>query len=61
MVSTSNYIGAYPLEKMLQYNRYLLHDTTEQNKKDKAGTEQALLEMLRNMSTEERESLMSKL
>jgi len=47
---TSNYIGAYPLEKMLQYNHYLLHDATEQNRKDKAGTEQALLEMLRNMN-----------
>jgi len=58
---TSNYIGAYPLEKMLQYNHYLLHDTTEPNRKDKVGTEQALLEMLRNMSSEERESLMSKL
>ncbi len=23
---TSNYIGAYPLEKMLEYNSYLLND-----------------------------------
>ena len=49
---TSNYIGAYPLEKMLEYNYYLLNvDKSEDNKA-------ALLDMLKNMSAEERAELM---
>lgn len=54
---TSNYIGAYPLEKMLEYNHYLLNEkpkgiTTHIDKK-------ALLEMLKGLSKEERMELMA--
>lgn len=56
---TSNYIGAYPLEKMLEYNHYLL------NEKLKGRTsvvdKKALLEVLKGLSEEERMELMSKL
>ena len=56
---TSNYIGAYPLEKMLEYNHYLL------NEKSKESTpvvdKKALLEMLKGLSEEERMELISKL
>lgn len=57
---TSNYIGAYPLEKMLEYNWYLLHDKSEkdlQSPKDK----QSLLALLKNMSEDERHALMAAL
>ena len=58
---TSKYIGAYPLKKMLEYNSYLLKviDDEEENKEENA-TEQKdkLLEMLKNMSEEERAALM---
>ena len=54
---TSNYIGAYPLEKMLEYNHYLL------NEKPKNITahvdKKALLEMLKGLSKEERMDLMA--
>ena len=54
---TSNYIGAYPLEKMLEYNHYLLNEkpkdiTTHVDNK-------ALLEMLKGLSKEERMELMA--
>jgi site-specific recombinase XerD len=52
---TSNYIGAYPLEKMLEYNSYLLNDDKPAYGKD------ALLNLLRDMSEEERKSLMQEL
>ena len=51
---TSNYIGAYPLEKMLEYNWYLLND------KKKDGKE-ALLALLKNMTDEERMQLLASL
>jgi len=54
---TSNYIGAYPLEKMLEYNHYLL------NEKPKGITplvdKKALLDMLKGLSEEERMELMA--
>ena len=54
---TSNYIGAYPLEKMLEYNHYLL------NEKPKGipplVDKKALLEMLKGLSEEERMELMA--
>ena len=46
---TSNYIGAYPLAKMLEYNYYLLND------------KKALLEMLKGLSEEERMELIANL
>ena len=51
---TSNYIGAYPLEKMLEYNSYLLNDKP-------AFGKEALLNLLRDMSEEERRSIMQDL
>lgn len=51
---TSNYIGAYPLEKMLEYNRYLLNDKKQDGK-------EALLDLLKNMSDEERKQLLASL
>lgn len=52
---TSNYIGAYPLEKMLEYNGYLLNEPKYVD--DKA----ALINLLKNMSAEEREALMNEI
>lgn len=49
---TSNYIGTYPLEKMLEYNAYLL----KENKPTDSKAE--LIELLRNMSAKERKALM---
>ena len=54
---TSKYIGAYPLKKMLEYNAYLLNEIEEgDNKEIKKGE---LLELLKNMSEEERAALMA--
>ena len=49
---TSNYIGTYPLEKMLEYNTYLLKESKPTDSKAE------LLELLRNMSAKERKALM---
>ena len=49
---TSNYIGTYPLEKMLEYNTYLL----KENKS--TGSKAENLELLRSMSAKERKALM---
>jgi len=52
---TSRYIGEYPYEKMLTYNRYLLHE----NEKDDFDVEDLkLLEVLKGLSKEEREKLL---
>lgn len=56
---TSNYIGAYPLEKMLEYNWYLLHEKKEKSS-DKLD-KQAVLELLKSMSEEERKELLATL
>lgn len=53
---TSNYIGAYPLVKMLEYNHYLLNEkqraiTLDENKS-------ALLEALKELSEEDRKALL---
>jgi len=50
---TSNYIGAYPLEKMLQYNKYLLNEAVDTNMARNNGD--ALFDMLKNMSKEDKE------
>ena len=50
---TSNYIGTYPLAKMLEYNSYLL------NEKGPANDKEALLKLLKGMSEEERATLMA--
>lgn len=50
---TSNYIGTYPLAKMLEYNSYLL------NEKGPANDKEALLKLLKGMSEEERAALMA--
>lgn len=57
---TSNYIGAYPLEKMLEYNWYLLHEKSEQETAAN-NNKQAVIEMLKNMSEEERKELLESL
>ena len=49
---TSNYIGTYPLEKMLKYNAYLLKESKP------ADNKAELLELLRSMSAKERKALM---
>ena len=49
---TSNYIGAYPLEKMLEYNSYLLKESKP------ADNKSTLLEILKGLSEEERAELM---
>ena len=54
---TSNYIGSYPLEKMLEYNWYLLHDKEEKSQPQSVD-KQALLELLKSMSVEERKALL---
>ena len=51
---TSNYIGAYPLEKMLEYNWYLLNDKKQDDK-------EALIVLLKNMTVEERKQLLASL
>lgn len=55
---TSNYIGAYPLEKMLEYNHYLLNEKPKSTATfvDKKA---ALLGMLKDMSEEERKELIA--
>lgn len=55
---TSNYIGAYPLEKMLEYNHYLLNEKP-QSATSLVDKKTALLEMLKGMSEEERMELMA--
>lgn len=55
---TSNYIGAYPLEKMLEYNWYLLHEKKETEAKVQ---KESLIELLKNMSEEERKSILASL
>jgi hypothetical protein len=54
---TSNYIGAYPLDKMLEYNWYLLNE----ERKNKATDKQMVLELLKNMSEKDRKELLASL
>lgn len=57
---TSNYIGAYPLEKMQEYNTYLLHEPSSKddlNRKD----QNSLIEMLKGLSDEEKKAIVSAL
>ena len=54
---TSNYIGAYPLEKMLEYNWFLLNDAKRNSNHD--TDKQALLALLKNMTETEREELLA--
>ena len=56
---TSNYIGAYPLEKMLEYNWYLLNDKRRIG--GKTTDKQTILELLKTMSNEERKELLASL
>lgn len=53
---TSNYIGAYPLAKMLEYNYYLLNEKPKETAP--VVDKKALLEMLKGLSEEERMELM---
>ena len=52
---TSNYIGAYPLEKMLQYNKYLLNEVVDTDANTTKNSGDTLFEMLKNMSKEDKE------
>ena len=54
---TSNYIGAYPLAKMLEYNHYLLNEKPKEVAP--IVDKKALLEMLKGLSEEERMELMA--
>ena len=54
---TSNYIGAYPLKKMLEFNWYLLHDASE--RANPHADKQELISILKNMSEEERKELLA--
>ena len=58
---TSKYIGAYPLKKMLEYNAYLLNEIEEGDNKEINATDKKgeLLELLKNMSEEERAAPMA--
>lgn len=56
---TSNYLGAYPMDKMLEYNWYLLDD--ERNAGNKVTDKQTIIELLKNMSEEERKELLASL
>ena len=54
---TSNYIGAYPLKKMLEFNWYLLHDASEST--NPHADKQELISILKSMSEEERRELLA--
>lgn len=55
---TSNYIGIYPLEKMLEYNSYLLNEDKSGDNKP-LDSKAALLSLLKGMTAEERAALMA--
>ena len=57
---TSNYIGAYPLAKMLEYNHYLLNSKPPKAKSKKADNKQ-LIEMLMGLSEEEKKAIVAAL
>ena len=57
---TSNYIGAYPLEKMLEYNTYLLHEPSSKDEL-KRKDQNSLIEMLKGLSDEEKKAIVSAL
>lgn len=54
---TSNYIGAYPLEKMVEYNWYLLNEREKSSQQ--ATSKQELLTLLKSMTEAEREELLA--
>ena len=54
---TSNYRGAYPLKKMLEFNWYLLHDASEST--NPHADKQELISILKSMSEEERRELLA--
>lgn len=56
---TSNYLGAYLMDKMLEYNWYLQDD--ERNAGNKVTDKQTIIELLKNMSEEERKELLASL
>ena len=56
---TSNYIGAYPLAKMLEYNYYLLNEKPKETVP--VVDKKALLKMLKGLSEEERMELIANL
>ncbi|MCF0185854.1 MAG: recombinase, partial [Bacteroidaceae bacterium] len=55
---TSNYIGAYPLAKMLEYNHYLLNSEVPAAQKPDS---KSLIEMLKGLSEEEKQSIIAAL
>ena len=54
---TSNYIGAYPVEKMVEYNWYLLNEREKSSQQ--ATSKQELLTLLKSMTEAEREELLA--
>lgn len=59
---TANYIGAYPLETMLEYNWYMLHDKKEKAQPQQPSADkQALRDMLKNLSKDELSDLLASL
>ena len=57
---TSNYIGAYPQAKMLEYNHYLLNSNPPKVKTKKADNKQ-LIEMLMGLGEEEKKAIVAAL
>lgn len=57
---TSNYIGAYPLAKMLEYNHCLLNTKPPKAKLKKPNSE-SLIEMLMGLSEEEKKAIVAAL
>ncbi len=57
---TSNYIGVYPVDKMLEYNHYLLNEKPLVER-GKIRNKSALIEMLKGLSDEEKDIIISAL
>lgn len=57
---TSNYIGAYTLKKMLEYNHYLLNEVSPQ-KEIPTTDHESLIKMLKGLSEEQKKAIVSTL
>lgn len=60
VMSPQTYIGAYPLEKMIEYNANLLHDVPSKDELKKTDRN-SLIEMLKGLSDEEKKAIVSAL
>ncbi len=57
---TSNYIGAYPLKRMIEYNHYLLNETPPEERVEETEHND-LIKMLKGLSDEEKKAIVSAL